>query len=206
MHALIQFIVETVDHWGYFGIIVAMTLESSFFPFPSEVIMIPAGYLSHRGDMNLVVAILCGVFGSMIGAYFNYYISIKLGRPLLLKLGRYVGISEKKFNKVDRFFYNHGEITTFVGRLIPGVRQVISCPAGLARMNILRFSIYTGAGAGIWVIILAMLGYFIGKNEVLLKQYSRQITILLLIFCAFIVAIYIYVKTRKARREEMTDN
>ena len=198
MHALIHFIVETVNQWGYLGIIVAMTLESSFFPFPSEVVMIPAGYLSHRGDMNLVAAILCGIAGSMIGAYFNYYISLKLGRPLLLKLGRYVGLSEKKFNKVDKFFYNHGEITTFIGRLIPGIRQVISCPAGLARMSIVRFSVYTAAGAGIWVIILAMLGYFIGKNEVLLRQYSRQITILLLVFSAVIVGVYIYVKSRKA--------
>ena len=202
MHEIVDFIVKTVGQWGYLGIVITMTLESSFFPFPSEVVMIPAGYLSHKGEMNIFLAIFSGIFGSMLGAWFNYYISILLGRPLLIKVGRYVGMSEKKFNKVDKFFKNHGEITTFVGRLIPAVRQIISCPAGLARMNIFRFSLYTAAGAGLWVTILALLGYFIGENQELLKKYSHQITILLLIMCAIIVGIYIYVKTRKPKTVE----
>jgi len=183
-----------------------MFLESSFFPFPSEVVMIPAGYLSQRGDMNLFLAISSGIFGSLLGAWFNYYLSILLGRPLLLKLGRYVGLSEKKFTKVDRFFQNHGEITTFVGRLIPAIRQIISCPAGLARMNIAKFTAYTAAGAGLWVTILAVLGFIIGENQELLKKYSHQLTVLLLIFSVVLVAVYIFVKTRKKGVESQEKN
>ena len=205
MESVVKFIVDMVGNWGYPGIIIMMTIESSFIPFPSEAVMIPAGYLAQQGKMSLPLAIISGVFGSMLGAYFNYYLSIWLGRPVLIKVAGWFGISEKKFNKVDLFFNNHGEITTFVGRLIPYVRQIISCPAGLARMNIAKFSIYTAAGAGLWVTVLAFLGYFIGKNKELLKQYSRTITIILLIFCVLIVAIYVYVKRRRARAERLAE-
>ncbi|MCX7000253.1 MAG: DedA family protein [Candidatus Sumerlaeota bacterium] len=213
MESFVKFIVDMVGNWGYPGIIIMMTIESSFIPFPSEAVMIPAGYLAQQGKMSLPLAIISGVFGSMLGAYFNYYLSIWLGRPVLIKVAGWFGISEKKFNKVDIFFHNHGEITTFVGRLIPYVRQIISCPAGLARMNIAKFSIYTAAGAGLWVTVLAFLGYFIGeivgKNRELLKQYSRQyswqITIVLLIFCALIVAIYVHIKHRRARAEKLAE-
>jgi len=205
MESFVKFIVDMVGNWGYPGIIIMMTIESSFIPFPSEAVMIPAGYLAQQGKMSLPLAIISGVFGSMLGAYFNYYLSIWLGRPVLIKVAGWFGISEKKFNKVDIFFHNHGEITTFVGRLIPYVRQIISCPAGLARMNIAKFSIYTAAGAGLWVTVLAFLGYFIGRNKELLKQYSRTITIILLIFCVLIVAIYVYVKQRRARAERLAE-
>lgn len=205
MESFVKFIVDMVGNWGYPGIIIMMTIESSFIPFPSEAVMIPAGYLAQQGKMSLPLAIISGVFGSMLGAYFNYYLSIRLGRPVLIKVAGWFGISEKKFNKVDLFFHNHGEITTFVGRLIPYVRQIISCPAGLARMNIAKFSIYTAAGAGLWVTVLAFLGYFIGRNKELLKQYSRTITIILLIFCVMIVAIYVYVKRRRARAERLAE-
>jgi membrane protein DedA with SNARE-associated domain len=205
VESFVKFIVDMVGNWGYPGIIIMMTIESSFIPFPSEAVMIPAGYLAQQGKMSLPLAIISGVFGSMLGAYFNYYLSIRLGRPVLIKVAGWFGISEKKFNKVDIFFHNHGEITTFVGRLIPYVRQIISCPAGLARMNIAKFSIYTAAGAGLWVTVLAFLGYFIGKNKELLKQYSRTITIILLIFCALIVAIYVYVKRSRARAERLAE-
>jgi len=213
VESFVKFIVDMVGNWGYPGIIIMMTIESSFIPFPSEAVMIPAGYLAQQGKMSLPLAIISGVFGSMLGAYFNYYLSIWLGRPVLIKVAGWFGISEKKFNKVDIFFHNHGEITTFVGRLIPYVRQIISCPAGLARMNIAKFSIYTAAGAGLWVTVLAYLGYFIGKivgkNRELLKQYSQKyslpITIILLIFCILIVAIYVYVNRRRARAERLAE-
>jgi len=198
MEAFVNFIVTTVGKWGYPGIIIMMTIESSFIPFPSEAVMIPAGYLAQQGKMNLPFAIFCGIFGSMLGAYFNYYLSVYLGRPMIIKIGGWFGISEKQFDKVDKFFHNHGEITTFVGRLIPYVRQIISCPAGFARMNIVKFSIYTAAGAGFWVTILAFLGYFLGEKKDLLKRYSTEITILLLVFCAVLIAVYVYRKRKKA--------
>ena len=193
-------VAEGIRAWGYPGIIFLMTIESSFFPFPSEVVMIPAGYWSHRGEMNVVLAVLSGIFGSMLGAWFNYYLSVWLGRPLILKIGRYFWISEEKFAKVEKFFQEHGEITTFVGRLIPGVRQIISCPAGMARMNMLRFSIYTAAGAGLWVIVLTLFGWFIGMNEELIHKYKIHLTVGSFVFCCITVAVYIAVRKRRKNR------
>lgn len=152
--------------------------------------MIPAGYLSSRGEMNLAAAIFCGISGSIAGALFNYYLAVKLGRPLLIQYGKYVMFSEGTMLKMERFFARHGHISTFTGRLIPVVRQYISLPAGLAKMNLYVFSFYTGLGAGIWVVILALLGYFIGENESLLKEYLHAITVFLLMACIIAIGIY----------------
>ena len=141
--------------------------------------MIPAGYLAYKGEMNLVLAILAGTFGSLAGALFNYYLAIKLGRPFLLHYGKYVMFGEASLQKMEDFFARHGHISTFTGRLIPVVRQYISLPAGLARMNLAVFSFYTSLGAGIWVTILALLGYFIGGNEMLIREYLRDIIVIL---------------------------
>ena len=143
LHTLITWIVTTVEGWGYAGIVAAMFLESSFFPFPSEVIMIPAGYLAFQGKMNLIAAILFGIFGSLAGAVFNYYLAVKLGRPFLEKYGRYILLKPETLDKLETFFQKHGEISTFSGRLIPGIRQYISLPAGLSRMHLGRFALYT---------------------------------------------------------------
>ncbi len=193
---LILQIVQSVNSWGYLGIFLAMFLESSFFPFPSEVVMIPAGYLSSKGEMNLVLSILVGTLGSIAGAIFNYYLAISLGRKLLLKYGKYLFLDEKSLNKLESFFQKHGEISTFIGRLIPGIRQYISLPAGLAKMNISKFTLYTALGAGIWMVVLTLIGYFIGENEALVKEYLKEATILALGFVATVGAIY-YLKNQK---------
>ena len=174
-----------------------MFLESSFFPFPSEVVMIPAGYLAYKGEMNIYLAILAGVAGSLAGALFNYYLAVKYGRKVLIKYGKYAFIKEETIVKMETFFEKHGTISTFFGRLIPAVRQYISFPAGLAKMNLTLFSIYTSLGAAIWVIILAVLGYVIGDNELLVKEYLRYIIIALLVFIA-IFSIRYYLKHKKA--------
>jgi membrane protein DedA with SNARE-associated domain len=179
LYEIIDWIVRTVGGLGYPGIIIMMFLESSFIPFPSEVVMIPAGYLAYKGEMNLVLAILSGILGSLLGALFNYYLAIKLGRPFLLHYGKYVMFNEASLQKMEDFFARHGHISTFTGRLIPVVRQYISLPAGLARMNLAVFSFYTSLGAGIWVTILALLGYFIGGNELLIREYLRDIIVIL---------------------------
>jgi membrane protein DedA with SNARE-associated domain len=190
-----QWLVETVADLGYIGIIALMAVESSFIPFPSEVVMIPAGYLASQGEMNLAIVILSGLIGSMIGAYVNYYGALFIGRRFLEQYGRFFLISPKTIRKMDIFFERHGAISTFIGRLIPGVRQLISIPAGLARMNIALFSFYTALGAGIWGSILALLGYFIGGNEAIISQYIREITIALLIGCVVVVGAYaVFVK------------
>ncbi len=194
---IIKFIVDTVADWGYFGIFTMMFLESSFFPFPSEVAMIPAGYLASIGKMNLVIAITSGIAGSLAGALFNYFLAVKYGRGFLIRYGKYFFISEETIEKVERFFKVHGHISTFSGRLIPAVRQYISFPAGLARMNLKEFSFYTTLGAGIWTTILALIGYFVGKNEVLIKKYTHEISISLLLVLLLGIGIYIYFHKKK---------
>lgn len=197
MQSIINFIVETVGAWGYVGIFFMMFLESSFFPFPSEVVMIPAGYLAQKGEMNFVIAFFIGVAGSLAGAVFNYYLCYFFGRSLIIKYGKYVGINEEKMHKFEAFFNKHGEVSTFTCRLIPGIRQYISLPAGLAKMNMFRFCLYTTLGAAIWVLILMILGYFLGQNEELIKKYLHIITIVLLVAVAIIIGIYFYITKRK---------
>ena len=194
LHDIIDFIVSSVSSWGYAGIFVMMFLESSFFPFPSEVAMIPAGYLAHKGEMSLVLAFISGTLGSLLGAIFNYYLCYFFGREIVLKYGKFVGITHEKMDKFEAFFNKHGEISTFNSRLIPGIRQYISLPAGLAKMNIFRFCLFTTLGAGIWCAILLVVGYFLGSNPD--KQTLLAITIALLAVVAIISVIYI-VKQRK---------
>lgn len=194
---IVNFIIEFVAGWGYLGIFVMMFLESSFFPFPSEVVMIPAGYLASKSQMSFVIAFVCGLGGSITGALFNYYLCYFFGRKIIAKYGKYVGITEEKFAKFEAFFNRHGEISTFNCRLIPGIRQYISLPAGLAKMNVARFVLFTGLGAAIWTLILMSLGYFIGENEELIKQDLHLITIALFAVVIIISLLYVYFIKRK---------
>ena len=144
--------------------------------------------------------ILAGTFGSLVGAYANYFAARYLGRPLVLKYGKYVWITEEKFAKVEAFFREHGEVSTFIGRLLPVVRHLISLPAGLAGMNHIRFSLYTLLGAGIWVTILTYIGYFIGANRELIMRYSNQALIGALLLSAAIIVVYVWNHRRKKLR------
>ena len=195
-HDIVNFIVETVSSLGYTGIFVMMFLESSFFPFPSEVVMVPAGYLAARGEMNIFLAVFAGIAGSLAGAVFNYFLAMKFGRAFLSKYGKYVLVKEETLQKMEDFFAKHGHISTFSGRLIPAVRQYISLPAGLARMDLWKFSLYTSLGAGIWVLILTLLGYFIGQNEALVKEYLQVIIISILVFLSILILFYIRIKEK----------
>ena len=195
---IVNFIVDTVGALGYAGIFLMMFLESSFFPFPSEVVMIPAGYLAYKGEMNIYIVLIMGILGSLAGALFNYYLAIKLGRKFLVKYGKYFFVKEDTILKMENFFKEHGHISTFSGRLIPAVRQYISFPAGLAKMNLATFCIYTSLGAGIWVLILTLLGYFIGGNEELIKEYTRFIVIGILVSLAILGYLY-FRKVKKSR-------
>ncbi len=194
------FIVNTVGGLGYWGIFIMMFLESSFFPFPSEVVMIPAGYLSYKGDMDISMAIFAAIMGSLAGAFLNYYIALIFGRNFLLRYGKYILFDKRKIDSMDKFFKKHGHISTFSGRLIPVVRQYISFPAGLSKMNIYIFSLFTVLGAGIWVTILASIGYFVGANEELAKGYIHSALGYIILFLIVIVAIY--AKMQKSRRKE----
>lgn len=191
LEAFTQFLLDRVGEWGLVGIFLLMAVESSFIPFPSEVVMIPAGYLAQRGEINLYAAIVAGTLGSILGAWVNYVLALKLGRPAMHRLGKKFLVSEKTMTMVEVYFAKHGGITTFVGRLLPAVRQLISIPAGLARMPFWRFTALTAAGAGIWVVILALLGYYIGEQAATSGDVLRNTTIALVLVAAALVGMYI---------------
>ena len=189
-HQFVVWLANTVGHWGYPGIVTLMILESSFFPFPSEVVIPPAAYLAATGKMNIGMVILCGTLGSLLGAVFNYWLAMKFGRPFFEKHGRYLLVSPNSLKKADRFFDRHGPVSMFVGRLLPGIRQYISLPAGLARMNLFAFCVATALGAGIWVLVLAGMGYWFGRNEQFVLQNLRWVTIFMVAGCVVIVFFY----------------
>lgn len=197
MHEVIDFILQLAKDWGYVGIVLLMTLESCFVPFPSEVVMIPAGYLAARGELSLALSITCGVLGSVLGALINYYLCFFWGKRLVLRYGRIFGITPERFARFEAFFNRHGEFSTFTCRLLPGIRQYISMPAGLVRMNLARFVLYTALGSFIWVSILAALGYYLGENEALIKEYLHQILIAIVVFVIILSGIYIFYRTRR---------
>jgi membrane protein DedA with SNARE-associated domain len=196
LEAAVFWIVDRVRDWGYTGILVMMFVESSFFPFPSEVAMVPAGYLAAQGEMDPFVAIAMGLLGSLGGAFLNYYLALWLGLPVLERIGHYFFLREEQFEAAERYFEKHGEITTFVARLIPGVRQLISVPAGLARMRLARFALYTGLGAGLWSATLVGVGYWAGANEELWRPLLEEATLWVLGGMVVLVGGYVYIHRR----------
>jgi len=190
-------LVDLIFDWGYLGIFLLMTIESSFIPFPSEIVLIPAGYLASKGDMSMGMIMLSALGGSMAGAFINYFLALFLGRKILKRYGKYFFIREDALYKMDDYFEKHGHISTFIGRLVPGIRQLISIPAGLARMNLAVFSTYTALGAGIWALILVILGYLIGENQQLIESYLKQITIVVLVLLVLLASWYIYYQKTK---------
>ena len=199
MQAIVDWILALVGDIGYTGIFFLMLLESSFFPFPSEVVMIPAGFIAYQGGMNPYAAFAAGTAGSLAGALLNYWLAAAFGRPILLRIGHYFFFGEAALEKIERYFAIHGEISTFNGRLVPGVRQYISLPAGLARMDLRKFSFYTVLGAGIWVAVLTSLGYLMGSQEELLRENLHRITIGALIFVVLSSLVYVMYRRRRAK-------
>lgn len=191
LDAFAEFLVDKVGDWGLAGIFLLMAVESSFIPFPSEVVMIPAGYLAQRGEINLVAAIVAGTLGSVVGAWVNYWLAFKLGRAAMHRIGKKFLVSSRTLTLVEVYFANHGSFTTFVGRLLPAVRQLISIPAGLARMPFWRFTALTAAGAGIWVTVLALLGYFIGEQAAESDDVLRTTTIAIVVVVVALVVMYV---------------
>jgi membrane protein DedA with SNARE-associated domain len=202
MDMLVQFFqwtVDVIDKLGYPGVLILMTLESTFVPIPSELVMPQAGYLAAKGQMNFAIALVMCTVGSVLGGLINYVIAVKMGRPLMLKYGKYFLCPPHKFEKMEKFFITHGEVSTFTGRLILGVRHFISFPAGLARMHLGKFCFYTAIGAGIWGAILETIGYLVGDRPDLIKKYSHQAAALAGLLCVAIVVVYVIVhKRRKA--------
>lgn len=200
-------IIETVFEWyighlNYFTIGFLMVIESSFIPFPSEIVIPFAAYKAAQGDLNIFLVVVAGTVGALIGAMVNYVLGYYLGRPLIHKLadsrfGRLMLLSEEKVIHAEEYFVKNGKSSTLIGRLVPGIRQLISIPAGLAKMNLTDFIVYTAIGAGIWNIILAVIGYYLYEIR---EQIYPYLGYIMLVFGAVFV-VYLIVKTRKSSRE-----
>lgn len=196
-------IIQKVEKWydanmNYASITALMVVESSFIPFPSEVVIPPAAYIASKPNshLNIFLVILFGTLGALIGAYVNYFLALWLGRPIIYKLadskmGHAFLLSSEKIQKAEKYFNDHGKVSTFVGRLIPGIRQLISIPAGLAKMNFLSFTFYTFLGALIWNCILALLGYIAHGQADLINEYSHELSLAILIIIGLLVVFYL---------------
>jgi len=202
LERFIEWLLQTLLDLGYPGIIALMAMESSILPVPSELVMPPAGYWAAKGQMSFPLALLCGVVGSVIGALANYYGAQLIGRPLIQRYGRYVLLTEKNLLRSEQFFAQHGEISTLIGRLFPVIRHLISIPAGLHRMPLPKFIVYTAAGAAVWCAILTWIGYFLGQHEGVLRseEIHRYATKALLVLIPLsLVVIFIYVRRRRRK-------
>lgn len=213
-------VLEHVEKWyaeniNYATIIALMAVESSFIPFPSEIVIPPAAYVSedpnsslHITDsypLNVLLIVLFGTLGAMIGAVVNYLLAMWLGRPIVYafadsKLGHLCLLSADKVKKAEDYFNEHGKVSTFVGRLIPGIRQLISIPAGLCKMNFWWFLLYTFLGAGIWNIVLALLGFLTRGQKELIDAYSHELSMAIMGLLG-IAIIYIVAKTLLKRKK-----
>ena len=194
------------NHMNYGTITALMAVESSFIPFPSEVVVPPAAAVSVREDSNLnfFLIIIFATIGAIIGALVNYVLSVSLGRAIIYKfadsrLGRLCLLSSDKIRQAEDYFNRKGAIATFVGRLIPGIRQLISIPAGLARMPLLPFIGFTALGAGIWNVILALIGYIVGDNMDLINHYADEMGYIILALIVLIAIYYIIKKYIKKK-------
>lgn len=204
----IPFIAWCLGHLNYWVITLLMAIESSFIPFPSEVVIPPAAYMAAAtGEMNLWLIILCATLGALIGAIVNYVLALYLGRPLIYrfansKLGHLCLIDEEKVKLAEHYFDEHGAIGTIVGRLVPAVRQLISIPAGLARMRFGRFLLYTAIGSGAWNCILGAIGYALAsvvpyeQLDETVAEYSVYLKVIMLLV-GFAAVYYLYRQYKK---------
>jgi len=202
LERFIDWLLQVLLQLGYPGIVALMAMESSILPVPSELVMPPAGYWAAKGEMNFLVVLVCGVLGSVIGALANYYGAQWIGRPLIQRYGKYVFLSEKNLQRSERFFAQHGEISTLIGRLFPVVRHLISIPAGLHRMPLPKFILYTAIGAAVWCAILTWIGYFLGQHEDVLRseEIHRYVTwALLALIPLTVVTVVVYVLRQRRK-------
>ena len=202
LHEFIDWILMTVEGWGYAGIFILMALESTVLPVPSELVLIPAGYLAYQGQMGLIPILLASTVGSLAGAFVNYGFALLVGRPFIERYGKYFFVRPALLHKTDVFFDRHGAISTFTGRLIPGIRHLISLPAGLCRMKVGTFAFYTSLGAGIWSAVLIAFGYFIGGNETLIHDNLPLLTAAVLVFVGLTLAVYYLWQRRQPAASE----
>ena len=198
-----------MDNMNYGTVTLLMAVESSFIPFPSEVVVPPAAYKATKPDsgMNVVLVVVFATLGALIGALVNYYLALWLGRPIVYKfaeskLGRLCLLDASKIETAEKYFDKHGKSSTLIGRLVPAVRQLISIPAGLAKMNIVTLLTFTALGAGIWNTILAVLGYIAAGQSDLIDKYSHELSYILIGLGILFVAYLIFKAVRKKKKQK----
>ncbi len=205
-----NFILGLTADMGYWGVGLLMTIESSFLPFPSEIVVPPAAYLASKGEMNVYLVVLAGVLGSVLGAVINYVLAASFGRFIVYKLAahklaRIIFINPENLKRAEDYFLRNSNSATFVGRLIPVIRQLVSIPAGFSKMPFARFAFLTALGSFIWVAILAALGYFLGANEDLLHTYYKELSwvfiVLAILYLFFKLKIYKLFRKKKKSEE-----
>ena len=206
-----NFLLGITADLGYWGVGLLMTIESSFIPFPSEIVVPPAAYLASRGEMNIFIIIIAGVLGSILGAIINYVLAFYLGRFLVYKLAshrlaKYFFINKENLDRAEKYFLANSNAATFIGRLIPVIRQLVSIPAGFSKMPLVSFVALTALGSFIWVSILAALGYFLGSNQDTLGLYYSELSwivgILAVLYLGFKFKIYRFFKKKKPENIE----
>jgi membrane protein DedA with SNARE-associated domain len=202
MEQFIQVLLELTAKMGYLGVFLMMTLESTFLPIPSELIVPPAIYLAYHGQMNAAVIMVVAVIGSTAGALINYFLARYLGRPLIYAIAKkdwmkYLFITHPRLEKAESFFIEHGNISTFIGRLVIGIRHLISIPAGFSKMPLKSFILYTVLGSFIWVCVLASAGYVLALNETFFRHYFWYIAWAVITAIVVVVATVYFLKRRK---------
>mgnify|MGYP003291520028 CR=1 FL=1 len=205
----VQFIQWCLDHLNYWTITLLMAIESSFIPFPSEVVVPPAAYrAASTGELSVWLVMLFATVGALIGALVNYYLALWLGKPIVYKFansrfGHMCLIDQEKVETAEKFFNKHGVIATLIGRLVPAVRQLTSTPAGLAKMNIAKFAAFTALGAGIWNAVLAALGWYlesiVPEDQLIstVSEYTHEIGYVIIILVALALGYIIYKGVKK---------
>ena len=196
---LANFVINIISNSGYLGIFALMTIESALIPIPSEIIMPFSGYLVFTGKFNPILVIIAGGAGNLAGSLIAYFIGIKLGREVILRYGKYILLKKSHLDWAESFFEKHGNKTAFVTRLLPGIRTYISLPAGIAKMNLKKFSVYTFAGSIIWSAMLTYAGMALGEEWNKIRDYSHYIDAIVGI--AIIIIIIIIIKKRIGKTE-----
>ncbi|MBT4917653.1 DedA family protein [Candidatus Peregrinibacteria bacterium] len=199
--SFVQWMLELTSGMGYTGVFALMAVESSFIPFPSEIVVPPAAYLAAQGEMNIVVIVLAGILGSLVGATINYWIARSLGRLVVYelvehKMAKFLLLNKGKLEKAEKHFVDYGGISTFLGRLLPAIRQLISLPAGFARMNFAKFLFFTGLGSGLWVCVLAALGYYFGENEEVLMSNFTWLSFGFVALAFLVLLVFLFCRKR----------
>jgi membrane protein DedA with SNARE-associated domain len=190
-----------MDHINYWTVCLLMTIESSFIPFPSEIVIPPAAWKAAGGDLHMGLVLISATAGAIFGALINYALAMTLGRKFIhafaeTRLSHLLLITPESVDKAEQFFLKNGALSTFVGRLIPAIRQLISLPAGIARMHLATFLLFTTLGALLWNIILALLGYYLYSQKELLDRYFHQLSIIGIALGVLLIA-YLIIKSRR---------